>query len=237
MQHCEGRLSNSTFVAIFLLVVIFQGASSVPAYADSSFPTPVDRALEEAEAHADLKVSYTMSFRWFEGDIVSARFDAESRRWTPVKGNPDRLERRARKKFRTYQRVESKPGGLIYADYRPHLSDLALISETAERLVYQFISPQTPKSVVQAQDRVKTELVVDRHEGHLTRYAIQSLKPFKPNAVSKLDEFVFEQTFSRISPDFPPVMTHVYWRARGKRLLSTVDEEYEIIFSDFEIVP
>ncbi len=227
------RLGRAFGAALFLLVTSFSGANA------QDLPPPVDRALQEAEANADLRLSYTMAFRWLiDGAVdkrVVARFDAVSEEWTFLDGALEDLSHRARKKFRTYQRLESKPGGLVYAEYRPFLADVTPTLETDQHRAYSFRSAQPPASIAE-RGPVDTTLIVSKTHGGIERYAIKTTAPFKPNAASRLDDFVFEQTFERAAPDSPPLMTRLYWRLKGTRLLAILDEEFDIEFYDFRIV-
>jgi len=222
----------------FLLIVFFTlglsvGVSLAPASA-SDLPEPVDRALREAEAQKKLRVSYTMTFRWRGAPEIVTRYDAREDRWSVLKGSPDALDDNGRKKFETYKRVESKPGGLTYADYRDHLDNVVRDGENGKLITYDFVSPQTPGDLEKARTLVDTEIAIDKTHQGLVRYQVRAKRAFKPNPVSKLDDFEFVQTFERRLDATPPLMTRVYWRAKGKRLFSSVDEEYTVLFSDFE---
>ena len=219
----------------FFWCVVFIACSvlSAPLSAED-FPGPVETALQSAESQAGLRVSYTMVFQWPGVLDIVQRYDANLDQWTPISGDPSQLDANGAKKFRTYKRVESKPGGLTYADYRSHLRDVRLISEDDGALVYSFLSPQTPGDVVEAAKVVETRLVIDRTSNALTRYSVKALQPFKPNVASKLEEFDFQQDFEKVLPNAPALMTRVYWRAKGRRAFSNVDETYTVLFRDFE---
>ncbi|MEO0612268.1 MAG: hypothetical protein AAFY83_02980 [Pseudomonadota bacterium] len=204
--------------------------------APDSIPEPVAQALAKAEARADLQVSFTMAFRWFEDPPVVNRYDASSQRWTVIAGSPDALPAAARKKLKTYKRLEAQPGGLTYADYRQHLQDITLVEEIPARLVYTFVSAQLPKSMVNLNERVRTRLVIDRETGDLKTYLVEALAPFRANVMSSLNDFYFTQEFEKVFPDTPALMTRMHWRAKGKRFLQTINEDFEIIFSDFVLV-
>ncbi len=210
--------------------------AATAAAAQSGFPAPVEKALAEAEAQDDYRVSYSMRFIWPDAEPVTARYDATTKRWATLSGDPDALSGAGPKKFKTWKRVESKPGGLLYADYRSSLRDVTLVGETDDALTYNFVSPQTPDSLEEAADVVETKLVIDKTDGRMSLYSVRALKPFKPNVASNLEEFEFTQTFARIGDDGPAVMTKTYWRAKGKRVFSSVDEEYTVEFFDFEPV-
>ncbi|MEO1149818.1 MAG: hypothetical protein AAFW83_02410 [Pseudomonadota bacterium] len=201
-----------------------------------TLPAPVDTALSRAEADNEIRVSYTMTFQWFDGPQIKSRFDAREKAWTVVSGNPDALPAKARKKYETYKRVESKPGGLTYADYRKHLRSVALIEESPETLTYSFVSPQTPDDLEAVGKTVRTRLEIDRQTVELATYFVEALAPFKPNAFSRLDAFYFRQTFEKKLPGAPALMTEVIWQAKGKRFLTSIDEDYRITFSDFSRV-
>ena len=179
-----------------------------------------------------------MTWKWEDQPEVVERYDARTDSWTLVSGDPDALDRNGRKKLKTYKRVESVPGGLLYADYRDSLKGVTLDQETDEAYLYNFVAGQADDADLEdgADEKVNTRIKVSKDDGAMQLYSVKALTPFKPNAVSKLDKFIFEQNFERITPDTPPVMTRVYWRAQGKQVFSSVDEEYTVLFSDFEII-
>lgn len=197
----------------------------------AELPPPVAAAFTEAKAQKALRVSYSMTFRWRGYAPVSARYDAASQSWTALSGDSGALPPAARRKFENWQKSESAPGGLTYADYCDHLNGLALVEETPTALVYRFDAAGVSDSPEAS--AVRTRLTVDRRNGGLAFYGVQSTRAFKPDPTSRLEMFVFEQTFSRALEGAPPLMTKVVWRARGTRLLKRVDEDYEIEFSDF----
>ncbi len=232
--HVSNERTFMRFVLpLFSSLCLSVGACITPAGA-SALPEPVDRALREAEAQNKLRVSYTMTFRWRGAPEIVTRYDANQDRWSVIKGSPDGLDENGRKKFETYKRVESKPGGLTYADYRDHLDSVVRDGEDGKLITYDFVSPQTPGDLEKARTLVDTEIAIDKTHLGLVRYQVRAKQAFKPNPVSKLDDFEFIQTFERRLDATPPLMTRVYWRARGKRLFASVDEEYTVLFSDFE---
>ncbi len=220
------------------LAATVMALSAAPAAIAEELPGPLETALTEAEANNKLRVSYTQSFEWPGNNPVVERYDAAADEWTLISGDPEALDRKGQKKLKTWKRVESAPGELLYADYRGSLRDATLEEETDETLAYSFNTGQADNADLNegVEDKVFTRAVVRKEDGSITYYAIKALEGFKPNAVSRLDQFVFEQTFERPAPDVPPVMTKVYWKAVGRQLLSNVDEEYTIYYSDFEVV-
>ena len=231
----------SRLITKFRQTVLSAGLAMIAAPAAlalDALPQPLDKALSEAEARQNFKVSYTMTWQWEEAADVVERYDARTGEWTLVSGDPGALDRTGRKKLNTYKRVESEPGGLLYADYRDSLKGVTLDQETSDAWLYNFIAGQAESADLEdgAEEKVTTQIRVSKEDGAMELYAVKALTPFKPNAVSKLETFIFEQNFERITPDTPPVMTRVYWKAVGKQLLSSVDEEYTVLFSDFEIV-
>lgn len=207
-------------------------------FASNALPTPLDAAFQEAEARQDVRVSYTMTWQWRGAEDVVERYDAKTDRWTVVQGNPKALSRAARKKLKTYKRIESVPGGLFYADYRSQLKGVVLDRETEDKYFYNFKAGQADSKDLEAgaEQKVQTRIEVRKEDGAMLLYSVKALTPFKPNAVSSLDIFIFEQNFERPSPEYPPVMTRVYWKAVGSRVFSEVDEEYTVLFSNFEFV-
>ncbi|MGF1543136.1 MAG: hypothetical protein ACFB00_01275 [Parvularculaceae bacterium] len=218
-------------IAMSFAIAALAGAAQA-----QDLPAPVDAALDEAEALAETRVSYTMTFEWENEPPVVARYDAPADDWTIVEGDPEALSGAGPKKFRTWSRVESEPGGLLYADYRPHLRNVTRLEETDATTVYEFTSPQTPDDLDEVREKLETRLVVDNEDGRLATYAIRALEPFKPNVASKLSEFEFVQNFERPAPGAPALMTYVKWRAKGRRVFSDVDESYVVRFDDFEFM-
>ena len=152
--------------------------------------------------------------------------DLKGEAWTAATLGAD-LDAAARAKFANWKRSESVPGGLTYADYADHLDDVALASENGETLVYRFAAAGAKSG------DAETRLVFDRRTGGLVGYRVAALAPIRPDPATRLETFVFEQTFARVVDDAPPLMTHVRWRAAGTRAFRRVDEDYEIDFSDF----
>ena len=54
-------------VSLGMAAVWLMAAAPVGA---STLPDPVDRALSEAEAHSDLRLSFTMVFQWADGPEI-----------------------------------------------------------------------------------------------------------------------------------------------------------------------
>jgi len=219
--------NHQPFLALLFTISII----TAPGRADSILPPIIDQALREAEAHDDFCASYTMAFQWKNEERITARFDGARNSWTILEGDIANLSKAARKKFHKYQRLESRRGGLVYADYRDHMSGFRETEETATAITYNFTAPQAPKSV--GDESVTAKLILDKKAGHINLYSIRANKPFKPNPASKLDEFIFEQTFERYAPDQPAVMTKVHVRAKGTRLLGKIDEDFDVKFYDF----
>lgn len=205
----------------------FLGAFSIclGAAAGEPLPAPLETAFSEAQAHKDLVVSYTMAFSWRGAPPVTARFDAASNAWTDIAGDASALPPEAQRKFRNWKKSESVAGGLTYADYVGELDEVSLEEETPEALVYRFAAP--------GGESIRTRLIYDRAAAGLSFYSVEATRAFKPDPTARLETFAFQQTFARVLEGAPPLMTRVKWKARGQRLLSRVDEDYEIVFSDF----
>ncbi len=219
------------------VVVAFCISLFVPASADD-LPAPLDTALSEAEANDKMRFSYTQTFTWVGTEPIVERFDAATKKWTLISGSPDNLPKKARKKHKNWRKGESIPGGLLYADYRSSFKNIQLTEETEETLFYSFTAGQADSDKLDENpgDNIFTQTTVRKDDNTMTSYQIKALQGFKPNPVSRLDEFVFEQFFDRPDPTLPAVMTKVYWRAKGKQMMSSVDEEFTITYSDFEVL-
>jgi len=220
------------FILPLMVVSIFL-SSTVQSYAEAPLPPELELAFEEAKTNDKLRVSYTMSFQWKD---VTTRYDASTQTWTPLSGDIKTLGKIGTKKFKTWKRVESKPGGLTYTDYRSSIKNAVKHSENHIHILYRFTSPQTPASLEEALAFVDTELAIDKNKKHLARYAIRAKKSFKPNAVTKLEAFEFDQKFERLPNSGPAVMVYSYWRAKGHRAFSQFDEEYTVRFYDFAVL-
>ena len=204
--------------------------------AQNTLPPLLDKALKEAEAQSDLRVSYTMTFLWpGEEDIVS-RYDAKQKNWSLISGNPKALPRKARSKYNKFKRIESVPGGLVYADYRGSIKSAMQVEENSEEIAFSFTSPQTPSDIEDLSDTVRTRLIVDRRDNIMSEYSIHALKPFSRGPALSMNEFSYVHTFERVFEDTPPLMTKAYCNAKGRRFFSTIDEEYTLLFSDFQKV-
>ncbi|WP_306250276.1 hypothetical protein [Parvularcula sp. IMCC14364] len=214
-----------------LALVLFSQATA------QELPAPLEAAVSEAEAQDQRRFSYTQTFIWRDFPPVVDRYDASTDSWTRISGTTDGWDNPGPKKLRNWTRIESRPGELLYADYRGSFSGVKLIEETDETYTYSFTAGQENNEDLQdAEKNVLTRAVVDKGDQSIKSYLIKATQGFKPNAVSRLDEFVFEQTFERPAPGVAPVMTKVYWKAVGRQVLSKVDEELTIYYSDFEVV-
>ncbi|WP_425409915.1 hypothetical protein [Hyphococcus sp.] len=228
---CPGAASQFFIAACAIFIII---SHTGPAVAEQdSLPAPVDTALREAEAVSDLRVSFTMEFQWMGGLTVVERYDAGRDEWAPVSGDKTALSDNARDNLEKYKQLESAPGGLIYADYRDHLSNVRLTDETADTLTYSFSSPQAPD--MDGESPVRTQLIIDKDRQELMLYSVRSLRSFKPGALAKINDLVFRQRFERKIQGAPPLMTHFYWRMKGERMFGAVNKEFSMRFSDFQL--
>ncbi|GJL92126.1 hypothetical protein [Hyphococcus sp.] len=163
------------------------------------------------------------------------RYDAGRNAWTLVSGDKAALSDKAQDNLEKYKRLESQPGGLIYADYRNHLTNVRLSNEDSNALTYSFSSPQAP--AVDDGSSIRTRLVIDKRRQELKLYSVRSLRPFKPGALAKIDAFIFRQRFERKIPDAPPLMTHFYLRMKGGRMFRSIDTEFSMRIFDFQVEP
>ncbi len=235
----KSRPIIALFISQMMLCAITTHAAALvepTANSSTSLPIPVDRALRVAELDGDVRISFTMRFQWANDIVIVQRYDAVTKKWTILEGNPDLLTRRGRERLKKYKKLESKPGGLLYGDYRDSLKDVFLAKETEQTLTYSFSSPQAPSSLDKQKNTIATELVIDRQEGWMRKYSIIALKPFKANPVSRMDALTFTQIFAKPVENGPVVLTEFYCRMKGKNAFIKVDDEFSIKFSDFEIV-
>ncbi|MEM9989760.1 MAG: hypothetical protein AAF723_09615 [Pseudomonadota bacterium] len=198
----------------------------------------MDQALTEAEAHKNLQVSYTMTFEWPGEPIVKQRYNAQTENWSLLEGAPDTLPPSAQTKLRNVQKSESKIGGLLYADYRPYLTDVALINETDTQYIYQFIPPEANKRDLpeDIHQRVHARLTVQKSPPTLLRYEVKALEPLSPYPLVEMEEFVVDQTFTRQGENGLPLLTKLTSKQKGKRPFKKIDTEFTATFSDFEVL-
>ena len=204
--------------------------SAVPVSA-STLPDPVDRALREAEAHADLRLSFTLVFQWADGPEIVERYDAANGQWTVLSGDPDTLDPTARHKLDQAKRLEAMPGGLVAADYRKSIAAADLISQSSTETVYRFQPPRSVKAV----ENVQAELGL-APKGGLKRYSIHTDEKIEPTLFMRFDKFVFEHHFERVFADLPPLLTRAVICREGSTLHRPISEDYVLLFKDFERV-
>ncbi len=202
----------------------------------NALPDPVDRALSEAEANADLQLSFTMVFQWRDGPEIVKRFDGENRTWHLLDGDPGALDRAGRAKLKNTKRLESRPGGLVAADYRPQIKQADLVSIDADEFVFRFLSPHTAGFADEKAGKVHTRLRVDKQDGGMTAFVVRIDETFNPNPFVRIDRFQFEHEFERVFADLPPLMTRAYVRSAGAGMTAPISEEYRLLFKDFEKV-
>ncbi len=220
-----------------LAAALFFLALTDAALADrSAMPAELDAALAAAERTPDLKLSFTLRFQWPDAADITQRFDATTKSWTTLEGDPGSMSAAARKAFDVVKRTESKPGGLLYADFRPYLKDVELVEETDRQAVFSFSSPEADRVSSEARESIEARLVLDRESGLLTRYSVRALSPFRPLPVARIDEYIYELDFEPLAAGGPAVMTQIRKLAKGRRLGARVDEQYTALFSDFAIV-
>ncbi|ADM09366.1 hypothetical protein PB2503_06502 [Parvularcula bermudensis HTCC2503] len=209
-----------------------------PVRAEEEIPAPLNDVLRDAEDRGALKISYTMRFDWPGASPVTARFDATTSQWQLLAGDPEDLPAPAREKFQNVQRSESRPGGLLYGDFRPYLADIALIEETETHFLYSFVPTQIGDAAAREpeQDILRTRLIVTKDTPHLTLYEVRGLRPFKPNPATKMEEFVVTQRFAPLGEDGPVVLRELYSRQKGDRFFRPVDIEFTATFSAFTAI-
>ncbi len=217
-----------SLVKILALIGALLGA--VPAGA-STLPDPVEQALREAEAHADLRLSFTLVFQWADGPEIVERYNASSGRWTVLKGDPNALDATARGKLAHAKRLEAMPGGLVAADYRKSIAGAELISMSPVETVYRFQAPRQSKVA----ENVQAELGLGPLGG-LTRYSIRTDEKIEPTLFMRFDKFVFEHHFERVFADLPPLLTRAVICREGSTLRRAISEDYVLLFKDFERV-
>lgn len=220
-----------------LAAALFFLALTDAARADrSAMPAELDAALAAAERTPDMKLSFTLRFQWPDAPEIVQRFDAATKSWTTLDGDPGALSAAARKAFDVVKRTESKPGGLLYADFRPYLKDVELVEESDRQAVFSFSSPEADRVSSEAREAVEARLVLDRESGLLTRYSVRALAPFKPLPVARVDEYLYELAFAPLAAGGPAVTTEIRKFAKGRRMGARIDEAYTAFFSDFDVV-
>lgn len=225
-----------TFLCVSIISALW--FHTTPLYAQD-MPVPLDQALAEAEQTPKLKISYTMRFEWPGAPAITTRYDARTEDWTILQGNQDALPGPARQKLRNVQKSESRPGGLLYADFREYLTQIELFQETDEQWIYSFIPPEADENDVSAgaEASIHARLYIDKEKSILKRYQVRAIEPVRPVPMVKLEEFVVEQDFERLGPDGPAVLVRLYSKQKGRRVFRQVDTEFTATFSDFEIIP
>lgn len=194
----------------------------------------IDAIFGAAEATPDLAFSFTMTFEVPGAPPLVQRFDAATGAWQPIEGDPDTLPDAARQKLRNVMKSETKPGGLLYADFRQHLDDITFDRAEDGQWVYAFVPPEARgRDVGEELDEVMlARLYVDPDTDILARYEVRARKPFKPMPVAKLDEFVVVQEFARLGGTGPAVLTRMYSRTKGRRAFRPIDTEFTATFTD-----
>jgi hypothetical protein len=208
------------------------------AAAAQPLPTPLEQALTEAETAGPLKVSFTLRFQWPGEEDVVQRFDAAAHKWKTLEGNPEALSSEARAKLQQVKREECRPGGLLYADFRSSFRDVREAGQTGERYIYSFRARgrQLDEIDDETQSAAETALHVNKEDGAMTLYAVRSQTPMKLNAFVRMEEFVYEQNFRRVSKSHPPLLTRIYNKAVGERPLKKINQEYTVLISDHEVI-
>ncbi len=207
-------------------------SSAMAAPQDANAQKWLDAALTRAEQTPDYRLSFTMAFSWKGGPAVTTRFDASSGAWTHVSGDLDAMPSEARAAMGRVQASEAKPGGLLYADFRPYLSGIEAMEVTGDKAVYSFIPPETKR--LEAEDPpVEARLVVSKADARLAVYSVAALRPFKPNPFSKLEVFEVRQEFERLDGDGPAVLVRLVSRRQGSQVFRSVDVDFTATFSDF----
>lgn len=219
---------------LLALAPLFAAASLAQAE-DRALPEALDRALAEAEAQGRLVLSFSMRFRWRSAPPVVARFDAANGRWRVLSGDPNALGPEGRRKFESYKRQESAPGGLVAGDYRAHLADVEALGSDGDKDVFSFTAREARTAPAAA--AVGGRLHVDRAHGGLALYRLEALRPFKPAPATRLDEFLFEHRFERSLDGAPPLLVKARVKASGRRVLARINEDYEADFFDFARAP
>ena len=214
---------------------------NAPAMA-AAFPAPLDSALSDAETTPKLRLSYSMRYEAPGEAPVTLRFDAQTRYWSVVEGDPGALSKNAREKLNNIKKSESVPGGLLYADFRKYLRAVEALEETETQLIYRFLPPEAEgeDAADDAEEVMRARLYVDKADGKLARYEVVGLKPFKPLPVAKMEEFVVEQDFERLEENGekngPAVLVRLRSRQKGERFFRKVDTDFTAHFFDFERV-
>ena len=129
---------------------------------------------------------------------------------------------------------ESRPGGLLYGDFREALDAVALREEADGVLTYDFIPPQADADdVAEARGKVDAHVAVDEAAGIMSRYSVTALQPMKPMIGVKMDSFEYIQEFERLGEDGPAVLVRARSVQTGRKGFSKVDVAYEATFTDF----
>lgn len=216
-----------------LISILFAGFMVLQTAFASEMPAPLDRALAAAETQSETQVSFTMIFRWKEMPPVHLRFDAAQNQWSILEGDSGVLPVIARKKLRNLKK-EAKPGGILYADFRPYLKEVSLESDENGEFVYRFRPPEAAEASngTDPDSVIKARLHVDPAQNLLRLYSVRSQKGFKPNPGARLEDFILEHEFARVIDGLPPLQTRMYLKAKGERFFRQVDEEFTVIFSN-----
>lgn len=212
--------------------------TGVSAASPSDPTSAIEQALTDAESHPRLRFSYTMTFETPGNPPIVQRFDASTKKWTTLSGDPKKLPKEAAQKLRNVMKSESVPGGLLYADFRPYLNHITYRETEDGQFVYAFVPPEANKneSVEELEGTLRARLYVDPTTNQLMRYEVRALRPFKPMPVAKLEEFAVVQDFEPLGENGPSVLRRLYSRTKGTRAFRKIDTEFTATFSDIQLV-
>ncbi|MGV6802037.1 MAG: hypothetical protein ACWA5L_08975 [bacterium] len=197
-------------------------------------PPDFDLILAEAEAHATLQPSFTLSFQWKDYDAVVMHYDAPQKSWQLLSGRPDLLSKTGQKKLKNIKK-EAKPGGLIYADFRKYLTQVHLTKIDGAIAIYEFIPPElknknlTPEQL----SHMSAQLFVDTKTKSLIKYNVESDVAFSPLPGVQITYLSVIHEFSRTQYDLPPLQSKMHVRRLGRSLSGQIDEEFTVRFYDY----
>lgn len=198
-------------------------------------PEVLQKAIDCSKTYAELDASFTMTFLQSGQAPVSERYDAPSKRWTPVAGAASVLDSEAAEGFAEVKEDVGRPGGLVPEDIFEALTEPELIEETEDLLVYTFVPGAEEDEDPMPQGMVKVlqrRFVIDRATMCLAGMSMIAMRPFKPAPIVKLNKFEFAYEFNKPAGSPIPLVSEFRTIAKGRAMFRKFDESVTVQISD-----
>ncbi len=236
------RVRSVAAFAALMASAVFSAAGAQDEAAHTTFPEPLEAAIQEAETLAADAPRFSFT-RTVELETHDARFVArfnpeaeEGARWTLVEPSEEALEGQARQAWLNMQSEDEADIDVLVDEPRDFISGDAAESEASEEAVL-FLGALGEAVEIEGGDAIREALRVSvevaREGPRLNEVRIFAEGRFRPSMIVRVDRFDQTIGIGDAWEDGPLVITRVDQSIAGSAMFQDFAEDVTLTHSDF----